>query len=158
MMGFTQPHLPDVDPDTFMQQRLMHRMKVLALHWVEHGFGTPRMVHTVYIVKLLVFYMLGGVVVAIATSRLPAFWHVAQWWNQPVVYEKAVLWTVLLETAGVAGSWGPLAGKFKPMTGGIRFWARTARSGSGPGSGCRSRRATGGPPWMSCSILPSSPA
>jgi uncharacterized membrane protein YkgB len=30
----------------------------------------------------------------------------------------------LLETIGVAGSWGPLAGKIKPMTGGIRFWAR----------------------------------
>ena len=25
---------------------------------------------------------------------------------------------------GVAGSWGPLAGTFKPMTGGIRYWAR----------------------------------
>ena len=91
MMGFTQPDLPDVDPDTFMQQPLMHRMKVLALHWAEHGFGTPRMVHAVYIAKLLFFYILGGVVVATTTSRLPAFWHVAQWWNQPVVYEKAVL-------------------------------------------------------------------
>ena len=125
MMGFTKPDLPAVDPDTFMQQPLMHRMKVLALHWAEHGFGTPRMVHAIYIAKLLFFYILGGVVVATTTSRLPAFWHVAQWWNQPIVYQKAVLWTVLLETIGVAGSWGPLAGKFKPMTGGIRFWART---------------------------------
>jgi len=124
-MGFTKPDLPDVDPGTFMQQPLMHRMKVLALHWAERGFGTPRMVHAVYIAKLLFFYILGGVVIATATSHLPAFWHVAQWWNQPIVYEKAVLWTVLLETIGVAGSWGPLAGKFKPMTGGIRFWART---------------------------------
>jgi uncharacterized membrane protein YkgB len=82
-------------------------------------------VHVIYIAKLLTFYILGGVVIATATSRLPAFWHVAHWWNQPVVYEKAVLWTVLLETLGVAGSWGPLAGKFKPMTGGILFWART---------------------------------
>ena len=124
-MGFTKPDLPKVDPDTFMQQPLMHRMKVLALHWVERGFGTPRMVHVIYILKLLTFYILGGVVIATATSHLPAFWHVAQWWNQPIVYEKAVLWTVLLETVGVAGSWGPLAGKFKPMTGGILFWART---------------------------------
>ena len=124
-MGFTQPDLPKVDPDTFMQQPLMDRMKVLGQHWVEHGFGTPRMVHAIYIAKLLAFYVLGGVVVATTTSRLPAFWHVAQWWNQPVVYQKAVLWTVLLEAIGVAGSWGPLAGKFKPMTGGIRFWART---------------------------------
>ncbi len=124
-MGFTQPDLPQVDPGTFMREPLMHRMQVLALHWVERGFGTPRKVHVIYIAKLLMFYILGGVVIATATSRLPAFWHVAHWWNQPVVYEKAVLWTVLLETLGVAGSWGPLAGKFKPMTGGILFWART---------------------------------
>jgi hypothetical protein len=58
------------------------------------------------------------------TSGLPAFWHVTQWWNQPIVYEKVILWTVLLEAIGVAGSWGPLAGKVKPMTGGILFWAR----------------------------------
>jgi hypothetical protein len=36
-----------------------------------------------------------------------------------------VLWTVLLECLGVAGSWGPLAGHFKPMTGGFRYWARS---------------------------------
>jgi len=123
-MGFTTPDLPQVDPETFLQGPLMERMRVLALHWVEHGFGSPRMVHTIYIVKLVLLYVLGGVIIATATSNLPAFWHVSQWWNQPIVYEKIVLWTVLLETIGIAGSWGPLAGKVKPMTGGILFWAR----------------------------------
>ncbi len=47
-----------------------------------------------------------------------------EWWNQPIVYQKVILWTVLLESIGVAGSWGPLAGKIKPMTGGILFWTR----------------------------------
>ncbi|MFJ4657100.1 DUF3556 domain-containing protein [Nocardia sp. NPDC088792] len=123
-MGFTKPDLPQVDPHTFLQLPLMERMRILALHWAEHGFGSPRMVHTVYIVKLLVLYVLGGVLVATLTSNLPAFWHVSQWWNQPIVYQKVILWTVLLETIGIAGSWGPLAGKVKPMTGGILFWAR----------------------------------
>ena len=41
-----------------------------------------------------------------------------------IVYEKLILWTVLLETLGLAGSWGPLAAHFKPMTGGFRYWAR----------------------------------
>ena len=40
-MGFTKPDLPLVDPDTFIPQPLTQRMQVLALHWVEHGFGTP---------------------------------------------------------------------------------------------------------------------
>src|SRR3954466_2831663 len=123
IMGFTKPDLPDVDPDTFMQKPLMERMRILATDWVDNGFGSPKMVHTIYIAKLLFLYAFGGILVATLTSGLP-FLHVSQWWNQPIVYEKAVLWTIVLELIGVAGSWGPLAGKIKPMTGGILFWAR----------------------------------
>jgi uncharacterized membrane protein YkgB len=123
-MGFFKPRFPDVDPDEFLRKPLMERGRILTESWVEYGFPSPRMVHAIYIVKLIFFYALGGVVVATVTSGLPAFWHVMQWWNQPIVYQKFILWTVLLETIGVAGSWGPLAGKIKPMTGGIRFWAR----------------------------------
>ena len=123
-MGFTKPYLPDVDPDTFLKKPLMERMRILATDWAEHGFGSPRMIHTIYIVKLVVFFAIGGIAVATLTSGLPAFWHVSEWWNQPIVYQKVILWTVLLEAIGVAGSWGPLAGKVKPMTGGILFWAR----------------------------------
>jgi uncharacterized membrane protein YkgB len=102
----------------------MERMRILVLHWVDHGFGSPRMVQLMYIVKLVFFYSLGGVLVATLTSHLPAFWHVSQWWNQPIVYQKFILWTILLECFNVAGAWGPLCGKVKPMTGGARFWAR----------------------------------
>ncbi|MGX9674382.1 DUF3556 domain-containing protein [Mycobacterium sp. HM-7] len=123
-MGFTQPDLPAVDPEEFLRKPLMERLRILAVNWVDHGFGSPYLVHAIYLTKLAFFYALGGIVVATLTSGLPAFWHVSQWWDQPIVYQKAVLWTVLLETIGVAGSWGPLAGKVKPMTGGILFWAR----------------------------------
>ena len=123
-MGFTKPDLPVVDPDTFLQKPLMERMRILAIDWAERGFGSPRMIHAIYIVKLVAFFAIGGITVATATSGLPAFWHVTEWWNQPIVYQKVILWTVLFEAIGVAGSWGPLAGKVKPMTGGILFWAR----------------------------------
>jgi uncharacterized membrane protein YkgB len=123
-MGFTTPTQPDVDPQEFLRLPLMERMRILVLHWVDHGFGSPRMVQLMYIVKLVFFYALGGVLVATLTSHLPAFWHVSQWWNQPIVYQKFLLWTVLLECFNVAGAWGPLCGKVKPMTGGARFWAR----------------------------------
>jgi uncharacterized membrane protein YkgB len=122
-MGFIKPNLPPVEPETFLQKPLMERMKVLGLHWVENGYGAPRMVHTIYLVKLALFYALGGVLVATWTSGLSPL-DIGGWWDQPIVYQKLVLWTVLLETIGVAGSWGPLAGKTRPMTGGIRFWAR----------------------------------
>ncbi|MDT5047518.1 MAG: hypothetical protein QOG75_3392 [Mycobacterium sp.] len=123
-MGFIKPYLPAVDPVPFLKKPLMDRMRILAVEWAENGFGAPRMVHTMYIVKLVVFFAIGGITVATLTSGLPAFWHVSQWWNQPIVYQKVVLWTVLLESIGIAGSWGPLAGKIKPFTGGILFWIR----------------------------------
>src|ERR1700739_477460 len=122
-MGFTEPNFPRVEPEAFLKAPFLERVKTLTLNWVENGYGVPRMVHAIYIVKLVFFYTLGGIVVATLTSGLPAFWHVSEWWNQPIVYEKAILWTILLETIGVAGSWGPLAGKIKPMTGGFRWWA-----------------------------------
>jgi hypothetical protein len=123
-MGFTTPIYPAVEPETFLRQPLMERIRILARKWAEYGYGVPRMVHVMYIAKLVFFYALGGIVIATVTSGLPAVWHVSEWWNQPIVYQKAILWTVLLELIGLAGSWGPLWGKTKPMTGGYRFWAR----------------------------------
>jgi hypothetical protein len=123
-MGFKTGDFPRVDTETFLEQPLRERMRTLALHWVEYGFGTPKMVYLVYLVKLTVLYAGLGAFLATSTSHLGAVWHVSHWWNQPIVYQKAVLWTMLLEAIGVAGSWGPLAGKFKPMTGGIRYWAK----------------------------------
>jgi Transmembrane protein of unknown function (DUF3556) len=123
-MGLMTPNLPAVDHEAFVRLPLRDRIKILVLKWVDYGYGVPRMIHLLYIAKLVVFYAIAGIAIATATSGLPAFWHVSEWWNQPIVYQKAILWTVLLEALGLAGSWGPLAGKTKPMTGGYRFWAR----------------------------------
>ena len=110
-MGFTTPDFPDVDPDEFLAKPLMERIRAPGAELGRERVRVARMVHVIYLVKLVVFYVLGVVVIVTLTSDLPAFWHVAQWWDQPIVYQKAILWTVLLELIGVAGSWGPLAGK-----------------------------------------------
>ena len=123
-MGFKTGDFPPVDQETFLEKPLQERMKTLALHWVEYGFGSPKMIPTTYVVKVLLLYVLAGTALVTWTSGAGPFWNVAHWWDQPGVYQKLVLWTVFLEALGVAGSWGPIAGKFKPMTGGILFWAR----------------------------------
>ncbi|WAL66437.1 DUF3556 domain-containing protein [Amycolatopsis cynarae] len=123
-MGFKTGNFPPVDPATFLQKPLRERLKALSLHWVEYGFGSPKMIPAIYVVKVLLLHVLAGTALATSTSGTAPFWEVAGWWNQPIVYQKLVLWTVFLEAAGLAGSWGPIAGKFKPMTGGILFWAR----------------------------------
>jgi len=123
-MGFKTGAFPPVDLETFLDKPLFERTRALALHWVEYGFGSPKVIPTTYVVKLLFLYILVGTALITWTSGVGPFWDVAGWWNEPIVYQKLVLWTVFLEALGVAGSWGPIAGKFKPMTGGVLFWAR----------------------------------
>ncbi|BDT99797.1 DUF3556 domain-containing protein [Nocardia sputorum] len=123
-MGFKTADFPPVDVTTFLDQPLRERMKTLALHWAEYGFGSPRMIHTIYLLKVLLVSVLAGVALATWSSGVGPFWDVTAWWDEPIVYQKLVLWTVFIEALGIAGSWGPLAGKFKPMTGGILFYAR----------------------------------
>jgi len=123
-MGFKTGNFPPVDPESFLDKPLMERTRALAVHWAEYGFGTPKMIHTIYLVKMTLLWLVAGAVLITWTSGVGPVWHVAGWWDQPIVYQKAVAWTMLLETVGIAGSWGPLAGKFRPMTGGILYWAR----------------------------------
>ena len=101
-MGFATPIYPAVDPETFLRQPLMDRIRILALKWVDYGYGVPWMIHLLYIVKLEFFYALGGIVVATVTSGLPAFWHVSGWWNQPNTPSR--YWTAMAITFCVAAS------------------------------------------------------
>ena len=121
-MGLTTGNLPPVEPATFMGTPYRERIKVLGRHWVDYGTGQPKLIMLIYIAKMLVFAV-GGVLLSTLTSNLDPL-HPAEWWREPIVYQKLVLWTVLAEAAGVAGAWGPLAGHFKPMTAGLRYWAR----------------------------------
>ena len=122
-MGFMTGNFPPVDPATFMDKPYQERLKTLTRHWVEYGFGSPKVIMVMYLLKLVFFYVVGGVLVATLTSHLNPL-DPSAWFFQPIFYEKAVLWTVLLECLGFAGSWGPLAGHFKPMSGGVHYYAR----------------------------------
>jgi Transmembrane protein of unknown function (DUF3556) len=122
-MGLMTGNFPPVDPATFMDKPYQERLKTLTRHWVEYGFGSPKVIMVMYLLKLVFFYVIGGVLVGTLTSHLNPL-HPSAWFFQPIFYEKAVLWTVLLECLGFAGSWGPLAGHFKPMSGGVHYYAR----------------------------------
>ena len=124
-MGLITGDTPPVDPATFMETPYLGRIKTLSRFWAEYGFGAPKITAIIYIVKLLVLYVCGGVAIASLTSGLNPF-HPSVWFDQPIMWQKAVVWTMLVEAVGIAGSWGPLAGHFKPMTGGILYPAPEA--------------------------------
>lgn len=121
-MGLLTGSPPPVEPATFMQTPYRDRIKALTQHWAEYGAGLPKFIMLIYLAKMVVFAV-GGVLVSTLTSDLDPL-HPSVWFDEPIVYQKLVIWTMLVEVLGVGGAWGPLTGHFKPMTGGVRYWAR----------------------------------
>jgi len=123
-VGFKQGDLPPVDPAEFESIPTLERMKLLQQHWVDFGFGAPKIMHTLYLIKGLFFFVGGWLLIGITTPGLPLT-DLGAWWGELIVLQKAMLWVVLWSATGFNESWGPLAFKFEPMTAGYRYWVRT---------------------------------
>jgi len=115
-MGLLDPAPPPFEVEEWRRKPHLERIKPLAQDWALNGFGTPVAVYFLYVLKILV-YAGGGALLIFATSGWPA-------WTDPVVFQKAVIWTLLWEVLGLGAGSLPLTLRFKPMIGGILYWLR----------------------------------
>ncbi|GFG74975.1 hypothetical protein MBOT_23400 [Mycobacterium botniense] len=99
------------------------KIRPMARHWAEVGFGTPVALHLFYVIKIGL-YILGGWLFALATPGIGGFTEVASWWWEPIVFEKVVLYTMLFEVVGLGCGFGPLNNRFFPPMGSILYWLR----------------------------------
>ncbi|MFI9536286.1 DUF3556 domain-containing protein [Nocardia fusca] len=123
-MGFINPSPQPVPPAEFVRLPLRERMRILSTHWVDDGFGTPRILHIVYILKMLGLYLAVGLAITAWSTDHVHLTEPGSWFDNVVVYQKLAVWLILLEVIGLAGAFGPLCGHFAPMLGNIRFWLR----------------------------------
>lgn len=122
-MGFIKPRLPELDYQQWRTQPRMARTKPIVQHWGTNGFGTPDGVYLLYLVKI-VGYVAGAIFFAALTPGLGGFSSVTDWWTEPVVYQKLVLWTLLFEVLGLGCGFGPLTLRFWPPLGAFLHWLR----------------------------------
>ena len=122
-MGFLKPDLPVIDMADWLKRTRSERIRPMAVHWAEVGFGTPVVLHLLYVVKIAL-YILACWLFALATKGIDGFTSVGQWWSEPIVFEKIVLFTLLFEVVGLGCSFGPLANRFNPPMGSILYWLR----------------------------------
>ena len=95
----------------------------MARHWAEVGFGTPVVLHLFYVAKVAA-YILGGWLVALSTAGVDGFLDVGEWYAEPIVFQKIVLYTMLFEVIGLGCGFGPLNNRFRPPMGSILYWVR----------------------------------
>ncbi|OLT51022.1 hypothetical protein BJF89_07680 [Corynebacterium sp. CNJ-954] len=123
-MGLLTPDLPPGDPAAVGTMPFRDRMKVMCHHWGEYGFGVPKVILMFYIVKMAAYVGLGILIVGLTTPDLGGFSNFAAWWNEPVVYLKLMVWTILFEIVGLSASSGPMSFNINPPFGGCLYWAR----------------------------------
>ncbi|NDJ88157.1 DUF3556 domain-containing protein [Mycolicibacter kumamotonensis] len=122
-MGFLKPELPVVDFAEWSKGSRSEKIRPMARHWAEVGFGTPVVLHLFYLVKIAL-YILGAWLIALSTTGIDGFTEVRQWWSEPIVFEKLVLYTMLFEVIGLGCGFGPLNNRFFPPMGSILYWLR----------------------------------
>jgi hypothetical protein len=115
-MGLLDPAPPPFEVSEWRRLPHLERIKPLAQDWALNGFGTPTAVYFLYVFKILAYAGLGALLI-FATSGWPA-------WYEPIVFQKAVIWTMLWEVLGLGAGSLPLTLRFSPMIGGVLYWLR----------------------------------
>ena len=122
-MGFLKQDAPVVDYEEWRKGTRAERIVPMARHWAEVGFGTPVVLHLFYVLKILAYILVAWLIV-LTTTGIDGFTNVAQWYAEPIVFEKVVLYTMLFEVVGLGCGFGPLNNRFFPPMGSILYWLR----------------------------------
>jgi len=122
-MGFITPKSPEFNVEDWSQRPYSERLHMMCLTWATQGFGPPVAAYLFYVVKLVI-YIGGFLVFAVATPGIGGLGDIGDWWALPVIFGKAVLWTLLWESLGLGCGSGPLTGRYLPPVGGALHWLR----------------------------------
>jgi len=122
-MGFLKQEVPVIDFEQWSKGSRAEKIRPMARHWAEVGFGTPVALHLFYVVKIAL-YILGAIVVALATKGIDGWSNIGSWWTEPIVFQKVVVYTILFEVIGLGCGFGPLNNRFYPPMGSILYWLR----------------------------------
>jgi hypothetical protein len=123
-MGFLKQESPEIDYAEWSKGTRAEKIVPMARHWAEVGFGTPVVLHLFYVVKILLYVLVAWLMVVVTTDGIDGFTNVAQWYAEPIVFEKVVLYTMLFEVLGLGCGFGPLNNRFFPPMGSALYWLR----------------------------------
>jgi Transmembrane protein of unknown function (DUF3556) len=123
-MGFLQPTPPPFDLEEWRAKPYLTRLKLNCQDWAVNGFAPPDAVYLLYIVKLIVYLVGAALVISLTTPGVGGLTDVSDWWTQPIVFQKFVVWTSMWEIIGLGSGSMQLAARYGPIIGGALYWLR----------------------------------
>jgi len=122
-MGLLTPKSPDFELVDWVQQPYAERVRMMCQTWATQGFGAPPAIYAFYVVKIGL-YVGGWLLFAALTPGLGGPSTIADWWAQPLAFQKAVLWTLLFEGLGFGCASGPLTARYWPPVSAFLYFLR----------------------------------
>lgn len=117
-----QPAAPEFDVEQWLAKPQPERVRAMCATWAMQGFGAPGVAYVFYVFKLAA-YVGGFLAFACATKGL-ALSNIGSWWDSPIAFEKAVVWSLLFEIFGFGCASGPLTGRYLPPITAFTHWLR----------------------------------
>jgi hypothetical protein len=123
-VGFLQPTPPPFDLEEWRAKPYLTRLKLNCQDWAVNGFAPPDAVYLLYVVKLIVYLLGAALVITLTTPGIGGLGDFSDWWTQPIVFQKLVVWTSLWEILGLGSGSMQLAARYGPIIGGSLYWLR----------------------------------
>src|SRR3954452_2620785 len=123
-MGFLQPAPPPFDLEEWRAKPYLKRLEMNCQDWAVNGFAPPGAVYLLYAIKLVLFLFLAALVITITTPGVGGLGDIGDWWHEPIVFQKFVVWTALWEIIGLGSGSMQLAARYGPVIGGAVYWLR----------------------------------
>ena len=124
-MGFITPTPAPFDVQEWKTKSELEKIKPLAQDWAVNGFGTPYVIYLLYIVKLVLFSVGAFLLIGATLPGSGGLANIGEWWLEPIVFQKVLVWMVIYEMIGLGSSSMALSYRFMPPIGCILYWART---------------------------------
>ncbi len=118
------PDQPPFTPEQIIGAPFPERVKLVCQSWAAQIAPNRPEVMALYWAKYLLIYIGGWAFFVSFNSDYPGFFSPVEWAFSAVSFQKAIAWSIFYEVLGVGCSWGPMNARFKPMTGGFRFFLR----------------------------------
>lgn len=122
-MGFLTPDLPTIDIARWRPATRSERIRPLAQHLAERGFGTPDAMRYFHVVRIVI-YIVGALAFALSTNGIDGWGSIGSWWREPIVFQKLVLWSLLFDALGLGCGFGVPNGRWFPPIDAPLRWLR----------------------------------
>jgi hypothetical protein len=116
--------LPPYEPERILSAPFPERVRLVCRTWASQVAPTPFSVIVMYWTKYLLFFVGGWAFFVSFNADYPGFSSPAAWSFTLAAFQKAILWALFYEIAGLGCSSGPMNARFIPPIGGLLYFLR----------------------------------